>query len=75
MERSGARGLTSGLPGANMRRGNPPLRTRGDMCVATPKGGQGANGSIPATTPPSDPAPAHQVTLQVTHGVGGGGGG
>ena len=32
-------------------------------------GGQGANRANWANPPPSDPAPAHQVTFQVTYGV------
>ena len=34
-------------------------------------GGWGANRANRANPPPSDPAPARQVTLQVTNGVGG----
>ena len=39
------------------------------------KGGWGANRANRANPPPSDLAPARQVTLQVTYGVGVGGGG
>ena len=55
---------------------NPPPRRRGDLRVATrewgPGGGRGANWANRAdraNPPPSDPAPAHQVTFQVTYGV------
>ena len=51
------------------------------MRVATrergPEGGRGANRANRANRanpPPSDPAPARQVTFQVTYGVGWGGG-
>ena len=59
-----------------MSPGNLPPRRRGNLRVATrelgPGGGKGANRANranPANPPPSDPAPAHQVTFQVTYGV------
>ena len=59
-----------------MSPGNPPPRRTGDLRVATrewgPGGGTGANQANRANRanpPPSDPAPARQVTLQVTYGV------
>ena len=64
------------MPGARKSPGNPPPRTRGNLRVATrewgPGGGRGAkpaNRANRANPPPSDPAPARQVTFQVTYGV------
>ena len=61
-----------------MRPANPPPRRRGNVRVATRErglggGGRGANQgnrANRANPPPSDPAPARQVTFQVTYGVG-----
>ena len=62
-----------------MSPGNPPPHRRGNLRVATrewgPGGGGGgrganrANRANRANPPPSDPAPARQVTFQVTYGV------
>ena len=43
--RKGTRGVRRVVPGATMRRGNPPPRRRGSMCAATrERGGTGARG-------------------------------
>ena len=59
-----------------MSPGNPPPRKRGNLRVTTrelgPGGGRGANRANRANRanpPPSDPAPARQVTFHVTYGV------
>ena len=59
-----------------MSPGNPPPRRSGNLRVATrewgPGGSKGANRANQANRanpPPSDPAPACQVTFQVTYGV------
>ena len=63
--------------------GNPPQPWRGNLCVATrtlcvatrewgPEAGREANRANRANRcnqPPSEPAPSHQVTFQVTCGV------
>ena len=53
-----------------MSPGNPPPRKRGNVRIAAREwGGRGANWANRANPPPSDPAPARQVTFQVTYGV------
>ena len=56
-----------------MRPGNPPPRKRGNLRRDWRKvawGGRGANRANRANPAPTDPAPAHQATFQVTYGVG-----
>ena len=59
-----------------MSLGNPPAHKRGDLRVASrewgPGGAEGANRASRAPQahpPPTDQAPARQVTFQVTYGV------
>ena len=52
-----------------MRPGNPPPRRRGNLRVGTREREPGGRGANRANPPPSDPAPARQVTFQVTYGV------
>ena len=59
-----------------MRPSYPPKSWRSNLRVATRERGPGgrranlANRANRADPPPSNPAPARQVTLQVTYGVG-----
>ena len=69
----GTRGVRRGVPGAWMGPANPHP-AGGVTCVSRLAkggvGGKGANRANRANPPPSDPAPARQVTFQVTYGVG-----
>ena len=72
--RTGTRGVRRGVPGARMSPGNPE---GGVTCMSRLANGglgggreaNGANRANRANPPPSDPAPARQVTFQVTCGV------